>query len=48
MVWATIVRISTQPELEKVVNCPQAENSDLCNVLKIARFATKGEEKHLY
>ena len=29
--------------LETVVNLPQAENSKLYNVLKIARFATKGE-----
>ena len=34
-------------DLEKVVNRPQAENSKLYNVLKIARFATKDEQKYV-
>ena len=33
------------PDLEKVVYRPQAENSALYNVLKIAQFATKDEQK---
>ena len=37
-----------QPDLEKVANCPQAENLELYNVLKIARFATKDEQKYVY
>ena len=32
-----------QTDLEKVKNCPQAENSECYNVLKIAGFATKDE-----
>ena len=35
-------------DLEKVVNRPQAENSELFNVLKIARFATKDEQSYVY
>ena len=35
-------------DLEKVVNRPQAENSELYNVLKIAWFATKDEWKYVY
>ena len=35
------------PDLEKVVNRPQAENSEFYNVLKIARFATKDEQKYV-
>ena len=35
-------------ELEKVLNCPQAANSEFYNVLKIAEFATKDKEKHVY
>ena len=34
-------------DLEKVVNHPQAENSDVDIVLKIARFATKDEEENV-
>ena len=33
-----------EPDLEKVVNRPQAENSELYNVLKIAGFATKDKQ----
>ena len=36
------------PDLEKVVNRPQAENSELYNVLKIAYFATINEQKCMY
>ena len=32
-------------DLEKVVKCPQAENSEFQNVLKIAEFATKNDQK---
>ena len=35
-------------DLEKVVNRPQAENSELYNVLKIAWFAPKDEWKYVY
>ena len=35
-------------DLEKVVNHPQAENSDVDIVLKIAGFATKDKEKNVY
>ena len=36
------------PDLEKVVNHPQAENSELYNVLKIVWFATKCDKKYVY
>ena len=32
---------------EKVVKCPQAENSEIYNVLKIAWFATKDDQKNV-
>ena len=35
-------------DLEKDVNHPQAENSQVNNVLKIARFAKKDEQKYVY
>ena len=35
----------TPPDLEKVVNRPQAKNSELYKVLKIARFEIKNEQK---
>ena len=35
-------------DLEKVVNHPQGENSELNNVLKIARFVTKDDQKYVY
>ena len=35
-------------DLEKVVNRPQAENLELYNVLKIARFTTMDEQKYMY
>ena len=35
-------------DLEKVVNRPQAENSELYNVLKKAGFATKDKQKKVY
>ena len=35
-------------DLEKVINCPQAENSEFHNVLKITLFATKDKEKQMY
>ena len=34
-------------DLEKVVKCPQAEISEICNVLKIAWFATKCEQTYI-
>ena len=36
------------PDQEKVVNHPQAENSHVNIVLKIARIATKDEQKYVY
>ena len=36
------------PDQEKVVNHPQAENSNVNIVLKIARIATKDEQKYVY
>ena len=36
------------PDLEKIVNCPQAGNSEIYNVLKIMLLATKDKEKHVY
>ena len=36
------------PYLEKVVKRPQAENPELYEVLKIAWFATKNEQKNVY
>ena len=36
------------PDLEKVVNYPQAENSEPYNVLKITQFATYYEQKYVY
>ena len=35
-------------DLEKVVNRPQAENSELYKVLKIVWFTTKNEQKYVY
>ena len=35
-------------DLEKVVNFPQAENSEFYNVLKIAGFAAKDKKKYVY
>ena len=35
-------------DLEKIVNRPQAEKSELYNVLKIAGFATMDEQKYMY
>ena len=35
-------------DLEKVVNRPQVENSEPYKVLKIARFATKAEQKYVH
>ena len=32
--------------LDKDVNCPQDENSELCNVLKIALFVTMDDQKY--
>ena len=43
-----ILLILLQTDLEKVVNCPKAENSEFYNVLKIAGFAIKDEENHAY
>ena len=40
--------IKVKPDLEKNVNHPQAENSQVNNVLKIARFAKKDEQKYVY
>ena len=37
-----------QTDLEKVVNRPQAENSEVYNVLKIVRFMTKDKQKYVY
>ena len=46
---AVVVVLTTiGSDLEKVVNRPQAENSELYNGLKIAWFATKDKEKHMY
>ena len=36
------------PDLEKVVNHPQAEKKEIYNVLKIAGFATMDEQKYMY
>ena len=35
-------------DLDKVVNHPQAENSELYNVLKIERFTTMNEQKYMH
>ena len=35
-------------DLEKVVNRPQAENSDIYNYLKIAWLGTKDNQKYVY
>ena len=35
-------------DLEKVINRPQAENSELYDVLKIMSFATMDEQKYMY
>ena len=40
--------IKKTADLEKVVNCPQAEDSELYNVLKIAKFVTKVDQKCEY
>ena len=40
--------IPLRTDLEKVVNCPQAENSELYNVLKLAWFATMDEQMYMY
>ena len=45
LIWTNAAR--TNADLEKVVNRPQAENSEFYNVLKIARFATKYEQKYV-
>ena len=34
--------------LEKVLNFPQAKNSEIYNVLKIVRLATKDNKKYVY
>ena len=36
------------PDLEKVVNCPQAENLELYNDLKTAWFASMDKPKYMY
>ena len=41
-------KLQLKSELEKVVKCPQAENSEIYNVLKIAWFATKDDQKNVY
>ena len=46
--WLTGSLTHKTADLEKVVDHPQAENSELYNVLKIARFATKDEQKYVY
>ena len=43
-----ITEIMKNADLEKVVNHPQAENSGLYNILKIAWFATNYEHKYVY
>ena len=35
-------------DLEKFVNCPKAENSELFNVFKIVCFATIDEHRYIY
>ena len=45
---ADSVEGGTTADLEKVLNRPQAENSELYNVLKIARFTTNDEQKYMY
>ena len=40
--------VNYKSDLEKVMNPPQAENSELYNVLKRARFATKDGQKYVY
>ena len=44
----SIVWLDWFADLEKDVNHPQAENSQVNNVLKIARFAKKDEQKYVY
>ena len=39
---------SSWADLEKVVNFPQVVNLEIYNVLKIAWFATKGDQKYVY
>ena len=39
----SLMRVYERADLEKVVNRPQAENSEFHYVLKILLFATKGE-----
>ena len=41
-------RINLVADLEKVVKQPQAEKSELKNVLKIALFVTKDKQKYVY
>ena len=40
--------MDTTIDLEKVVNHPQAKSSEIYNVLKIALFVTKDEQKYVY
>ena len=48
-VWAEFPHgVHLVTDLEKVLNRPQAENSEFYNVLKIAGFATKYKENHVY
>ena len=35
-------------DMEKVVNCPQAENLEIYNVLKVPRLATKVNQRSKY
>ena len=39
---------TNQADLKKVVNGPQAENSEFYNILKITWYATKDDQKNAY
>ena len=40
-------RIKQTTDMDKITNCPQAKHSELCNVIKKARFAMKDDQKYL-